>query len=480
MTLSDCLGINLSEILMQDDWDNESEDFTYDNPNIAIKTQQEWNAAIASLEKLLNLTIGINQNNHQLRQGVIISSPTPMISDIKLVSQLETVVFSRPNNGKMALMPCDFHNKFQPLSQLSFIDVSLSKNDSLINEQFCLVLTKQFSCLIVNGIDKNNQSKFQFSFSPEIINKSWLLLKARLIFSQNYHTKYLENLVSKFTSIIPDYKIVSQFSRYLLKELKHFNIPKIEEEVNKISRQSQSISLKKSPLPPYPEFELLQALTHEIRTPLTTIQTITKLLIKRAKLTPDLVKHLEVIEQECAEQINRMELIFRAAELESKPTKQEQVRLVPTSLEEILNQTIPSWKKQAQRRNIILDIVIPHKLPQIVSDPTILTQILGGLMEKFTRNLPSGGNFEVLILPAGNQLKLQFLSESNFNNDHVKCLGKLLLFQPDTGSLSLSHDVTKNIFHALGGKLTIKQKPHKGEILTIFLPLGNIPIEGRK
>lgn len=472
MILSDCLETNLSEILMEDDWSNELEDFTHDKTNIDIKTQQEWNGAIASLEKLLNLTIGGDKNNHESKQGVIISSPTPIISDIKLVSQLETVVFSTSNSEKMALMPCDFQTKFQSVSPLSFIDVSLNINDSLINEQFCLVLTKQFSCLIIKSFDKNNKSKFQFSFAPEVINKAWLLLKRRLISSRNYHTQYLDNLVLKFSPIIPDYKIVSQFTRYLLKELKHFNISKIEEEVNTIPRQSESISLKKTPLPPYPEFELLQALTHEIRTPLTTINTIAKLLIKRAKLTPDSVKHLELIEQECTEQINRMELIFRAAELESKPAKQEQVRLVPTSLEEILNSTIPSWKKQAERRNIILDIIIPQKLPKIFSDPIILTQILGGLIEKFTRNLPSGSNFEVLILPAGNQLKLQFVSESNFNNDHVKCLGKLLLFQPDTGSLSLSHDVTKNIFHALGGKFTIKQKPHKGEILTIFLPLG--------
>ncbi|WP_231932892.1 sensor histidine kinase KdpD [Geminocystis sp. NIES-3708] len=464
--------MNLSDILMEDDWGNDLEDSTHNSENISIKAQQEWNGAIASLEKLLNLTIGIDNKNNELIQGVVFSSPTPLITDIKLVSRLETVVFSTSNNKRMALMPCDFHHTFKPVSPLHFIDVVLDIDDLLIKEQFCLILTEKFCCLIVKSIDKNNQSRFQFSFTPEIIKKAWLLLKTRLIFSQNYQTEYLENLIKKFINIVPNYKIVSQFTRYLLKELEHFNTSKTEQEINKIPRQSQSISLKKTPLPPYPEFELLQALTHEIRTPLTTIQTITKLLIKRAKLTPDLVKHLELIEQECTEQINRMELIFRAAELESQSTKKEVVKLVPTSLEEILNRTIPSWKKQAQRRNIILDIIIPQKLPKIVSDPAILTQILGSLIEKFTRNLPSGGNFEVLILPAGNQLKLQFLSESNFNNDHVKCLGKLLLFQPDTGSLSLSHDVTKNIFHALGGKLTIKQKPHKGEILTIFLPLG--------
>jgi signal transduction histidine kinase len=47
------------------------------------------------------------------------------------------------------------------------------------------------------------------------------------------------------------------------------------------------------------------------------------------------------------------------------------------------------------------------------------------------------------------------------------------MFQPETGCLSLNLDVTKNIFQALGGKLTVRQRPKQGEELTIFLPIKN-------
>ena len=56
---------------------------------------------------------------------------------------------------------------------------------------------------------------------------------------------------------------------------------------------------------------------------------------------------------------------------------------------------------KAQRRNISLDIIIPQKLPHIVTEPKILNQALNGLMERFIRSLPSGDNFKVLILPVG-------------------------------------------------------------------------------
>lgn len=92
-----------------------------------------------------------------------------------------------------------------------------------------------------------------------------------------------------------------------------------------------------------------------------------------------------------------MELIFQVVELESQPHNKQAVKLVNTCLDNILNQSISLWKKQAQRRNISLDIAIPQKLPHIVSEPKILSQALNGLMERFIRSLPSGGNFKVLI-----------------------------------------------------------------------------------
>lgn len=497
MTFADCLSVKLINLFSEQLTVNHRDTNELVDSNLLhleTKSQQEWHSAIASMEKILKSQIKSPQKKNQSIEGLIISSPAPIIRNPELIDSLEMLVFTQPKNNKMALMPCKTgaaksqiksSNNFTNHTFSSLIEVPLDVKDNLKEEQFCLIFTAQFSCLIVKGIDESGKPKFDFSFEPEIINQGWLSLRTRLVNYQHPKLTYLDELVEKFAPINPDYKIVSRFTRYLLdylkiNELNHNNYNlQINQGINyysqenQVPRKSKSISLKKTPLPPYPEVELLQALTHEIRTPLTTIKTLTRLLLRKAKLSPDLTKHLEIIEQECTEQINRMELIFRATELEAGSQQKKQVKLVPISLKQILNQTIPRWQKQAQRRNIILDIIVPRHLPQIVSDPAILTQILTGLMEKFTRNLPTGGHFKVLVLPAGSQLKLQFLSESNLNNNHTKCLGKLLLFQPDTGSVCLSTDVAKNIFQALGGKLIIKQKPDKGEVLTVFLPLGN-------
>jgi hypothetical protein len=52
-------------------------------------------------------------------------------------------------------------------------------------------------------------------------------------------------------------------------------------------------------------------------------------------------------------------------------------------------------------------------------------------------------------------------------------LGQLLMFQPETGAITLNIAATKHLFQAIGGKLIVRQRPQNGEVLTIFLPVGS-------
>jgi signal transduction histidine kinase len=229
------------------------------------------------------------------------------------------------------------------------------------------------------------------------------------------------------------------------------------------------------------DLELLQALTHEIRTPLTTIRTMTRSLLRQPDLAPRVMQRLESIDRECTEQINRMELIFSAVELAT--TQPQAVDLTTMSLSSLLEQSLPLWKKQAERRNLNLAVAIPQKLPAVVSNPTMLDRVLTGLVENFTRNLPAGSHIQVEVTPVGDRLKLQLQSqleaEEQVSPAQGLSIGQLLTFQPETGNLSLNMNVTKNLFQILGSKLIVRQNPQQGEVLTIFLPLSTIELGNR-
>jgi signal transduction histidine kinase len=475
--------------------------YSYSSDRVArakLKAQQEWFGAIAALEQLLLSSINASPAEEISHQGLILSAPAPILSHLDLISHFQTGIFAPQALKPLALMPCQRSAAQQSLEQEvtdAIAQLPLLLNDPIASEQFCLALTPRFGLLMVLGEDGAGLPSFHFSFEPETILQAWSILRSRLLVAKHHLLHQLDRTFEQFTPPTPDYRLVTDFSRLLLKHLpelpaletkKTRSLETLNEKNGRIfpfanrKAKQQSRSLEEASTSYSPDIELLQALTHEIRTPLTTIRTMTRLLLKRAgELAPEMVKRLETIDQECTEQINRMELIFRATELKTAPVRQKQVQLVPISLEQVFQQSIPRWQKQAKRRNVELDVVLPQKLPQIVSDPAMLDQVLTGLMEKFIRSLPTGGQIQVQVSTAGNQLKLQFYTQSLYQENALIALGQLLMFQPETGSLSLSLDVTKNLFNALGGKLIVRQRPQQGEVLTIFLPLGSDRTRGR-
>jgi signal transduction histidine kinase len=357
-------------------------------------------------------------------------------------------------------------------STAELIELPLFPKDPIAQEQFCLVLTAPFSLLMVLGQDSAGHPSFNYSFDPAVVRQGWQVLRSRLALTGHAQLPLLDGQAAAFAPSVPDYRWVMDFGRLLLQFLptdlpmsdrkRVFLNPNGHSAIESPSDYTQERS---------PDIELLQALTHEIRTPLTTIRTMTRLLLRSKTLTPDMAKRLGLIDQECSDQIDRMELILRATELQNTPEKP--IQLVPTSLEQVFAEGIPRWQRQAQRRNVDLDIKLPTKLPQVVSDPAMLDQVLTGLLEKFTRSLTVGGQIRVQVSTAGHQLKLRLQTQATPAENGFKALGQLLLFQPATGSLSLNLDTTKHLCHAMGGKLIVRQRSCQGEEITIFLPLGN-------
>ncbi|MEC4893286.1 MAG: HAMP domain-containing sensor histidine kinase [Oscillatoria sp. PMC 1051.18] len=463
-----------------------------------LQADREWSSARSALEKLLLQVINSDCNTSPECQGLVLSGPAPILSTEKILSQVHRGVFAPEASSLRRLMPCQ-QQQASPTALANHIcpvvEFPLLSSDPLATEQFALIFTSSFALVMSLGKDSTDTPKFEFSFDPEVVYKAWTALRGRLLLTSAHQLSWLDSLVEKYAPTIPDYRLVMEFSRQAIAHLS--TLPELEEKrltkvwkthpeetpakvislrdpkdrKSRTSCEQQSNCSKKNA-----DVELLQALTHEIRTPLTTIRMLTRLLLKKPqKLTQDAIKRLENIDRECTEQINRMELIFRAAELETTTATQpkKEVPLTSISLEQLFQQNIPCWQKQAQRRNVTLDFILPEKLPTVVTNPSMLEQVLIGLMEKFTRNSPSGGEIQVQVTTAGNQLKLELQSYNTNNHNPIKSIGQLLMFQPETGSLSLNLDVTKNLFHALGGKLTVRQRPQQGEVMTIFLPLGN-------
>ncbi|MGD1716823.1 sensor histidine kinase [Dapis sp. BLCC M172] len=564
-TLSDIFALessnnHFSATKMELARENPPPSITEKNKHLYLKAQKEWYSAIASINQLLEKSVKISDyqdlKNQEMTKtdkekgiknpssllgnwesqssskcpssnslfshvksdhGLVLSSPTPVLTNPTLTQSFSTSIFTSEipesldwlsilRRQSLPLLPAaDSINSLPTTIPI----LPLSTKDPITNEQFCLVLTAEFSLIMLLGKKIDNTPAFLFSFDPEIVKKAWIVLRKRIVLptylqainidkqqkniSQSYQRlSILDRLFEQFPPIAPDYKIVMEFSRLLLD-----NVPNVDSknneslEINIPSKnrenQETTTSLKstienlKSP-----DVELLQAIAHEVKTPLATIQTLTRLLLKRPNLNQEVIKkRLQMIDAECTSQIERFNLIFRAVELETQQSFKQPypyLQLTTIPLAEVFQKSIPRWQQKANQRNHTLKVILPPKMPTVVSDPTMLDQVLGNLVENFSRNLPSGSLMQVEVMLAGNQLKLQLKSDSDVGGKShspftsstktpFKSIGHLLMFQPETGSLSLNLKVTKNLFQAIGGKLVVRHRPTKGEIMTIFLPV---------
>ncbi|MEH1891517.1 MAG: HAMP domain-containing sensor histidine kinase [Nostoc sp.] len=461
------------------------------------KAERQWRVSLAATEHLLLNTLAGGSRN--ITQGLVLTAPAPLFSQPKLTQSLQTVTFTAKPFNPLALMPFQMPDA---MPAADYINASVNEEiaphesvlpllpaDPLGAEQFCLVFTDKFRLVLVLATHKNGKKTFSFSFEPEVVQQAWRSLGARVMLANPEFFARLDALVQQYSPVAPDCRVVLEFSQLLLQEL-----TEVEETRDSLlgtgeealEQGSRVFPNAQSPIPnpqsSNPDVELLQAFAHEVRTPLTTIRTMTRLLLKRRDLDASVINRLKIIDHECTEQIDRMELLFKAAELETTASaKSSKTQLTPMSLDQVLQQSIPRWEQAAHRRNLTLNVILPQQLPTVVSNPTMLDQVLSGLIENFTRSLPAGSHIQVQVIPAGDQLKLQLSPQFRCKDSNKaatpgtppirKALGQLLMFQPETGTISLNIAATKHLFQAIGGKLIVRQRPHYGEVLTIFLPL---------
>ena len=325
--------------------------------------------------------------------------------------------------------------------------VSLPKSDALNQEWFCILVTDTFSFLVLSSPKSHS---CLWSFHPQVIQIAIATLLPRI--RRPEQQALLQTKFQEFPPKMPPYQVMARFGAILM---------------------AQSSIHQELPIPEIQEVDIIRAITHEVRTPLTTIRMLVRSLKRRKDISAEVKTRLDKVDAECTEQIERFNLIFEAAQLDSYP-----IMLEATQIEEILSDGFMRWQEHAGRRQISLEMILPTEIPAISSNALLLSQVLNGLVDRLIRSFPPDSHIQLILTSAGEYLKLQFQSQvtSQGGGDLplLKAVGQWLMLQPETGTLSLSLPTTKTLLKALGGKLTVRMHSsvaaYDGEILNIFLP----------
>ncbi|MFN7716510.1 MAG: sensor histidine kinase [Pseudanabaenaceae cyanobacterium] len=411
-----------------------------------------WQKTLAVLQQFLPQLTEYQGLTGPMDLGAEVSMVTPPLSGVLLTNhpylshgllapvtvphEIETWIFS---SSQSTLFPIG-------AAPIALDQVIPIVDDSTDEEWFLVLLTEFFHIAVVTA----NHSCL-WSLHPAPIGKILGILQERI--TAKYQEVLLADHLERYPLKVPEYWVMAKLGTLLMT---HTTQPEL-------------------PIPDLQEVDIIRAITHEVRTPLTTIRMLVRSMKRRKDVTNEIKQRLDKIDAECTEQIERFNLIFEAAQLDS-----DTIPLEATSIREILQDSLTRWEGQVARRHLSLSMELPADLPLILSNGQLLTQVLSGLVDRLARSFPSDSHIQVSVAAAGDYLKIQFISQIDHKSQVsgelplLQAVGQWLMLQPETGTVSLSLPTTKTLLQALGGKLTVRLHSHRaaydGEILTIFLP----------
>ncbi len=401
--------------------------------------------------------------------GFWVASPLPALTDKKFLTKMKGWLWSPEGfpyfqQDNAGFLPVEHSNKIKE-------DNNFVRNYKVLNlnikdgyEPFLIIITTNFQCLLTIA-GKKDKRTLLMRCDEKSLKTAIELIDAKLN-QENYE----EALNFRYAiKNLGDLNINDEFENNFWPSLS----TKLANLIPKLSIQNSIDNNKKTVQ--ITEAKLLQAISHEVRTPLATIRTLISSTLRKYNMDESMRSRLIQIDNECNEQIDRFGLIFNAAELVSNDLSPSN-QLAKINLGEILYKLSPVWNKQLKRRGISLKIDIPKQLPEILSDSEKLELMLRGLIDKNTRGLREGSSLILELRPAGQKLKLQlkvkkFDSGKNeiANKDSSSDIGPVLNWNPQTGSLQLSQIATQKLLASLGGHVT--QRRDTG--LTVFFPIAD-------
>jgi signal transduction histidine kinase len=221
--------------------------------------------------------------------------------------------------------------------------------------------------------------------------------------------------------------------------------------------------------------EFVANVSHELKTPLTSIQGFAQALLDGTASTPEEQKQaVQVISIE-SNRMHRMVLdLLDLARLDSGLFNFQRQ---PVDLVALLNSVVEKFAPQARAGNIEV-IVETATLPAITSDGDRLSQVFSNLLDNALKFTPSGGSITIHTSRDGEGIRVDVTDTGtgiaaealpNIFNRFYQVDPSRSGGQKHGAGLGLA--ISKEIVGYLGGKISVRSEPGTGSSFTVNLPL---------
>lgn len=225
--------------------------------------------------------------------------------------------------------------------------------------------------------------------------------------------------------------------------------------------------------------EFVSSVSHELKTPLTTIKTLAHVLKENKTDEAEQIEYFNVIAAECDRQILLVSNILDVSQIESGKYKYQ---LEEVDLEKVLDEAYQLEKLTAKLKNNHLEIKKSGKLPKIRANAEALNRVFRSLVENAIKYTPEGGKIIISTQVSENEAAVSISDTGSgiFAEDLPYIFDKFYRGRPNSenlqstnqsGGVGLGLYITKKIVEQLGGKITAENNLSGGTVFTVYLPI---------
>jgi two-component system phosphate regulon sensor histidine kinase PhoR len=220
--------------------------------------------------------------------------------------------------------------------------------------------------------------------------------------------------------------------------------------------------------------------SHELKTPITSIQGYIETLREDPQVTPETVR--EFLER-IARNAERLNGIVENLLTLSRIEREDELGLIPRTVQDlrpVVEAAISTLREKADQRQVSIRLIAQDDVAAAIN-PALLEQAVVNLLDNAVKHSDSGGAVAVEIVRAGNEVALHVRDHGcGISSEHLPRIFERF-YRVDVarsrkfGGTGLGLAIVKHIAQAHGGRAAVESVPEKGSTFSIFLTSSSLP-----
>lgn len=220
--------------------------------------------------------------------------------------------------------------------------------------------------------------------------------------------------------------------------------------------------------------DLIAAVSHDLRTPLTSIRAMIEALADGVVTEPPTVQRYYTVMRSQIENLSG--LINDLFELSQLETGQVQLALEAVNLNDLLSDVLESMQAQAGAKGVSLKGIFYEDLPIIKGEMNKLQRVITNLVQNAIRHTSSGGSISLAtqVAPEGVQVEVSDTGEGIAPEDLPHIFEQFFRGEKsrsrETGGAGLGLAIAKRIVEAHHGRIWVESRVGQGTRFSFILP----------